>query len=112
MERTRHTGQAIENPVSGERITFERTADDTNGTLLSFELELTPSSQLVEEGRTTSKGAPKSLDIALFVREFKDEVRGPYSPGALQRAPLAPLAWAARRRGPHRRYLPVRPALV
>jgi quercetin dioxygenase-like cupin family protein len=33
-------GQSIENPVSGERITFLRTASDTDGELLEFELEL------------------------------------------------------------------------
>lgn len=39
MSRT-HTAQTIENPVSGERITFIRTAADTAGELLEFELEL------------------------------------------------------------------------
>jgi quercetin dioxygenase-like cupin family protein len=33
-------GQSIHNPVSGERITFLRTAADTDGELLEFELEL------------------------------------------------------------------------
>src|SRR4051812_5247221 len=37
-----YTGQTLENPVSGERITFLRTARDTAGELLEFELELTP----------------------------------------------------------------------
>ena len=37
-----HRGQIIENPVSGERITFLQTARDTGGELLEFELELTP----------------------------------------------------------------------
>jgi len=37
-----YTGQIIENPVSGERITFLRTAADTNGEYLAIELELTP----------------------------------------------------------------------
>jgi quercetin dioxygenase-like cupin family protein len=36
-----YTGQTIENPVSGERITFLRTSRDTAGELLEFELELT-----------------------------------------------------------------------
>lgn len=36
------TGQTISNPVSGERITFLQTADDTAGELLEFELELSP----------------------------------------------------------------------
>ena len=34
------TRQSIQNPVSGERITFLRTAADTDGELLEFELEL------------------------------------------------------------------------
>lgn len=34
-------GQTIHNPVSGERITFIRTAADTAGSKLEFELELT-----------------------------------------------------------------------
>jgi quercetin dioxygenase-like cupin family protein len=33
-------GQIIDNPVSGERIEFLRTAADTDGELLEFELEL------------------------------------------------------------------------
>ena len=36
-----YTGQTIQNPVTGERITFTRTAADTDGALLEFELELT-----------------------------------------------------------------------
>ena len=34
------SGQTIDNPVSGERITFIQTAADTGGELLEFELEL------------------------------------------------------------------------
>ena len=37
-----YSGQTIENPVSGERITFLRTSADTNGEMLAIELELTP----------------------------------------------------------------------
>jgi mannose-6-phosphate isomerase-like protein (cupin superfamily) len=37
-----YSGQTIENPVSGERITFLQTARDTAGEVLEFELELTP----------------------------------------------------------------------
>jgi quercetin dioxygenase-like cupin family protein len=37
-----HTGQVIENPVSGERITFRETAADTDGELLAIDLELAP----------------------------------------------------------------------
>ena len=59
---------------------------------------------LAEEGRVTSKGMPKPLDLALFVREFKHEVRGPGTPGWAQRAALAPFAWIARHRGRGERY--------
>ena len=37
-----YAGQIIENPVSGEKITFIQTAAETNGALLELELELTP----------------------------------------------------------------------
>ena len=37
-----YTGQTIENPVSGERITFLQTAHDTGGEKLEIELELSP----------------------------------------------------------------------
>ncbi len=37
-----HAGQTISNPVSGERITFRKTAADTDGELLAFTLELDP----------------------------------------------------------------------
>ena len=182
-----YTGQVIENPVSGERITFRQTAADTGGELLEVDVELTadghvpgmhvhPAQEerfevlsgtvrfrkglrsitatagdvvvvepgrahkfenvgdegaamrvqvrpalemerlfetavsLAEEGRVTAKGMPKPLELALFVSEFKDEVRGPGSPGAVQRAALAPLAWIARRRGRAERYTQPQPA--
>jgi quercetin dioxygenase-like cupin family protein len=41
-----HAGQVIENPVSGERFTFLRTAADTNGELLQFELVLRPGGRI------------------------------------------------------------------
>ena len=37
-----YTGQTIENPVSGERITFLKTSRDTGGEKLEIELELRP----------------------------------------------------------------------
>jgi mannose-6-phosphate isomerase-like protein (cupin superfamily) len=181
-----HAGKTISNPISGERITFRKTAADTDGEVLAFDLELSPdgnvpgmhvhpiqeerfeivdgtmrfrrrgrkviakpgdvvvvppgarhkfqnggdeeahvrvevrpalrmeqlletSVALAEEGRTNSKGMPSPLDLALFVHEFKDEVAGPFLPGWLQRAVLAPLAWIARKRGHGARYTP-RPA--
>jgi len=183
-----HAGQVIENPVSGERITFRETAADTGGELLAIDLELSPDGHvpgmhvhpiqeerfevtagtmrfklggkkviahpgdvvvappgvrhkfanagseeararvevrpalrmeqlfettvaLAEEGRTTRKGLPKPLDLALFVREFEQEVRAAFPPAWVQRVTLAPLAWMARKRGYGRRYAP-RPALA
>ena len=183
-----YTGQAIENPVSGERITFRKTAADTGGELLAVDLELSPDGQvpgmhlhpiqeerfevtegtmrfkmggkkvtahpgdvvvvppgvrhkfvnagdegarahvevrpalrmeqlfettvaLAEEGRTTRKGLPKPLDLALFVREFEQEVQAPFPPAWVVRATLAPLAWLATKRGYGERYAP-QPALA
>ena len=35
-----YTGQTLENPISGERITFTQTAADTRGDLLAFDMTL------------------------------------------------------------------------
>jgi quercetin dioxygenase-like cupin family protein len=184
-----YAGQIIDNPVSGERITFNRTAADTGGDYLEIELELAPdgkvpgmhvhpeqeerfevlagrmkfrmglrtivaaagdvvtvaagkahkfsnggdeiaiarvtvtpalemerlfetTADLAEEGRVLGSGMPKPLDLALFMREFRREVRAPFSPGALQRAVLAPLARIAVSRGRATRYATRKPALA
>jgi hypothetical protein len=68
---------------------------------------------LAEAGRTTKKGMPKPLDLALFVREFEHEVQDAFPPVWIQRATLAPLAWMARRRGHAERYAPAaKPAIA
>jgi len=182
-----YTGQTLDNPVSGERITFRRTAADTDGELLEIDLELAPDGHvpgkhvhpvqeerfevltgtmrfrtgrktvvaeagdvvtvppgvshkfengggetahvrvqvrpalrmeqlfetavaLANEGRTTSKGMPKPLDLALFVRQYADEVQGAFPPAWVQQATMGPLAWIARKRGHAERYAEVRPA--
>jgi mannose-6-phosphate isomerase-like protein (cupin superfamily) len=51
---------------------------------------------LAERGRTMLGGIPKPLELALFTREFEQEVRSALAPRWLQRLALAPLAWAAR----------------
>lgn len=181
-----YAGQVIENPLSGERITFRKTAVETNGELLAIDLELSldghvpamhvhPMQEerfevvkgtmrfkvrgksviaqagdvvvvppgvrhkfanggdeevrvrvevrpalrmeklletavaLAEDGRTTSKAMPKPLDLALFVREFEEEIQGAFPPVAIQRIALAPLGWLARKCGLGTRYAP-RPA--
>jgi mannose-6-phosphate isomerase-like protein (cupin superfamily) len=58
---------------------------------------------LAAEGRTFPSGLPRPLDLALFMREFEQEVQPPFAPG-LVRAATAPLAWLAVRRGLGRRY--------
>jgi quercetin dioxygenase-like cupin family protein len=68
--------------------------------------------ELAREGRTTRNGMPRPLDLALFVREFEREVRGPFAPLWMQRATLAPLRWLARRRGYATRYEPLRARLA
>ena len=176
-----YAGQILENLVSGERIVFRKTAADTAGELLAFELFLAPyghvpgahvhpqqeerfevvegtmkfkrglrtvfaragdtvvvppgvvhrfenageepahvlvevrpalrmeqlfetASALAQEGLTNSKGMPKPLELALFVREFEEEVRAPLVPAGLVRAVMAPLVWLAARRGLDERY--------
>ena len=183
-----YAGQVIENPVSGETITFVQTAAETGGELLEIELELSPDGhvpgahkhpaqtetfhvlegtmkfklglktivaepgdtvevppgavhkfvnagdgtararvevtpalkmeELLEtahrlacEGRTTSKGMPKPVPMALFVREFEDEVRAPFPPHPVVKAVTAPLAWIGRRREQDER-LPAGPAFA
>lgn len=171
-----YAGQIIENPVSGERIAFRKTAAETGGRSLTFDLYLTPdghvpathSHPIVEEsftvlkgrmrfrrglrrvvakegdmvtvpagkphrfanagpgpahvlvriqpalrmedlfettmalandGRTLWNGTPKPLEMALFLREFEQEVRVPFVPLRLVRLLTAPLAALARLRG-------------
>jgi hypothetical protein len=59
---------------------------------------------LAQEGRTNRQGMPKVLDLALFVREYEDEVRAPFPPAPIVRATMAPLVWIAKRRGLAARY--------
>ena len=41
-----YAGQILENPHAGERFTFRKTAADTNGEYLEFDLELQPDGQV------------------------------------------------------------------
>ena len=66
---------------------------------------------LAEQGRTMMNGIPKPLDLALFTREFEDEVQAAFPPLWVQRLALAPLARLAGRRGHGARYAP-EPAAV
>ena len=75
---------------------------------LRMEELLETSVALAEEGRTTRKGMPKPVDLALFVRAYEREVRAPFPPPAVVRAVTAPLAWIGR----HREAAPTRARLV
>jgi quercetin dioxygenase-like cupin family protein len=179
-----YRGQTLQNPASGEQITFRGTAAETDGELVAIDLELPPGARvpgglhfhpkqeerfevvkgtmrfrlrrkrvvagpgevvvvpprvphdfanvggepalvrvdirpalkmeqlfetavaLAEQGRTMRNGIPKPLDLALFTREFENEVQGAFPPRWVQRLALAPLAWLARRRGHGARYAP------
>jgi Cupin domain len=61
---------------------------------------------LAKQGRTMMNGIPKPLELALFTREFEDEVRAAFPPLWVQRLALAPLARLARRRGHGALYAP------
>jgi hypothetical protein len=94
--------------IGGERAVARVTVTPA----LEMERLLETTADLARDGRVMSSGMPKPLDLALFVREFKAEVRAPFSPGALQRAMLAPLAKFAEWRGHDERYAPARPAIA
>jgi quercetin dioxygenase-like cupin family protein len=170
-----YAGQTVENPVTGERIVFRQTSDDTNGELVAIDLTLPPGGhvpgahvhpnqeerfevtsgkmkfrygmrtivaeagetvlvpagkihsfaqhgdepsqcrveirpalkmeqlfettvRLAQEGRTNKKGMPKPLDLALFVEEFRDEVKAPFPPAWFVKLAMTPLRALARRR--------------
>jgi len=71
---------------------------------LRMEQLLETASALSREGRTTRKGVPKPLELALFVREFEREVRASLVPASVVRAAMAPFAWLASSRGLAGRY--------
>ena len=61
---------------------------------------------LAKDGKVMKSGMPKPLELALFVREFKDEVQAPFPPPFVVRAVMAPLGAVAKRRGRNCRYQP------
>ncbi len=42
-------GDVLENPATGERITFRRTAHETNGEMLEYEIVFRPAGFLAQE---------------------------------------------------------------
>jgi mannose-6-phosphate isomerase-like protein (cupin superfamily) len=178
-----YIGQQLENPVTGEKLTFVETAASTNGDRVVVDLELVAGGKvpglhihpkqeekfevlqgtmkfrygmkkivaeagetvvvpagkihdfanagsdtahvrvtispalkmeemfetnvaLANEGKVMKSGMPKPIELALFVREFRDEVQAPFPPAPVVRALTAPLAAMAKRRGRNCRYQP------
>ena len=124
-----YPGQVIENPISGERITFRRTGADTNGELLAFDLELQPDGAVpgkhvhpsqeerftVVSGRMKFKKGLRTViaeagDVVVVPAGHAAQVRerrrpgGPRSgrgPACAQDGAAAPHRRQARRAGPH-----------
>jgi quercetin dioxygenase-like cupin family protein len=84
-----------------------RVAVQTRPALSMHEL-LETAAALAREQHAAGRRAPRLVDLALFMRDFRREVRAPYLPAVLVRAVLAPLAALARRRGLDARYRAVR----
>jgi quercetin dioxygenase-like cupin family protein len=178
-----HIGQQLENPVTGEKLTFVETAESTGGERVVVDLELVAGGKvpgvhihpkqeekfevlqgtmkfrygmkkivaeagetvvvppgkvhdfrnagdetahvrvtispalkmeemfetnvaLAKEGKVMKTGMPKPMELALFVREFADEVKAPFPPAPVLHAVMAPLAAMAKRRGRNCRYQP------
>ena len=94
------TGQTLENPVSGERITFRTALVRVEvRPALKMEQLFETAVALAEQGRTMLGGVPKPLELALFTREFEQEVQAAFPPRTIQRLALAPLARLGKRRG-------------
>jgi hypothetical protein len=89
MERRRRgvarAGEVLENPISGQRIIFRKTASDTDGKL-------------------HEKGVPNLLQMAVIASERADEYRLVKPPWPVQQALFAVLAPAGRLLGYRARY--------
>jgi len=79
---------------------------------LDMEDLLCTTTELALEGNVLRSGMPKPLHLALFVRQYRREVKAPFPPAPIVRAMLAPLAYLATRKGHDERYAPVTPELT
>ena len=89
-----NAGDVIENPVTGERITFVRTSGDTGGALAELDLELSPAAFLAAEHIHRSQEEKfHVLEGHILLRcRGEESVRGPGETVVV--APGAPHAWA------------------
>ena len=65
-----YTGQTLENPASGERITFRRTSADTGGELLAIDLAL-PAGRRVPGGRHVHPKQEERFEVLEGTMRFK-----------------------------------------
>jgi mannose-6-phosphate isomerase-like protein (cupin superfamily) len=65
-----HTGQTLENPASGERITFRQTSADTNGELLAIDLEL-PANRRVPGGLHIHPKQEERFEVVAGTMRFR-----------------------------------------
>ena len=80
-----------------------RVAVETRPALEMREL-LETAAALARDQKAAGRSLPRPADLALFMRDFEDEVRAPYLPVPLVRAVTRSIAWLARRRGADGRY--------
>jgi len=64
------TGQTLENPASGERISFRRTAADTNGELVAIDLEL-PAGRRVPGGLHSHPLQEERFEVVTGTMRFR-----------------------------------------
>jgi mannose-6-phosphate isomerase-like protein (cupin superfamily) len=64
-----YAGQILDNPVSGERITFRKTAADTEGELLEIDLELTRDGQV--PGKHVHPAQEERFEVLSGTMRFK-----------------------------------------
>jgi quercetin dioxygenase-like cupin family protein len=67
------SGQVLENPISGERITFHKTAADTDGEMLAFDLELSPAGHV--PGVHVHPSQEESFEIVAGMLKFQKGFR-------------------------------------
>lgn len=87
-------GDVIENPVSGERITFLRTSEQTGGAIAEMDLELSPTAFLAAEHIHRSQEEKfQVLDGHILLRcRGEESVSGPGESVVVP--PGAPHSWA------------------
>jgi hypothetical protein len=75
---------------------------------LSMQALLETAAALAQEQHAAARRLPRPFDLALFMRDFRREVRAPYLPAALVAAVTRAAAWLAGRSGLDARYLRLR----